>query len=54
METKLTSEQINEVNDAVYEIYTLDETYKLMTQGKWTVEMFKLFMKKVITNVRRK
>ena len=44
----MTNEQFNEVNLAVYEMYTLEEIYNKIVDKTWTVEMFQSFVERAI------
>jgi hypothetical protein len=49
----MTKEQLNEVNEAVNEMYTLKEIYWSVANMDWTMEMFELFVKRLIREKRR-
>jgi hypothetical protein len=44
----MTKEQLEEVNSAVYEMYTLEEIYHKIVNKTWTAEMFESFVVRVI------
>ena len=45
----MTLEQINEVKSAVFEMYTDEEIYEFIANGKWTKDMFRFFIKEAIS-----
>ena len=49
----MTSEQISEVKSAVFEMYTIEEIYDFIANGKWTKDMFLFFIKETISYHRK-
>ena len=43
----MNSEEIREVRWAIHEMYTLDEIFKNIKEGSWTLEMFTHFIKTI-------
>lgn len=43
----MNSEEIREVRLAIHEMYTLDEIFKHIKEGSWTLEMFTHFIKAI-------
>jgi hypothetical protein len=48
----MTKNQLDEVNEAVNEMYTLPEVYWKIVNMDWTLEMFEMFMNRVIRKDR--
>ena len=44
----MTKKQLEEINAAVDEMYTVDEIYWKVANMDWTLEMFKMFFNRVI------
>jgi hypothetical protein len=49
----MTLEQINEVKSAVFEMYTDEEIHDFIANGKWTKDMFRFFIKEMVSYHRK-
>jgi hypothetical protein len=50
----MTKQELDEVTEAVNEMYTLDEVYWSVVNMDWTVEMFRFFVKRILDKNRKK